>query len=87
MRFSFLLLPFMGGCMHLSAISSPAPGEFYVLAHRPPFARGYVMHCTDVKEGDSITTQCIRVTDFKQARLLVPSSPDKPIDTAKAKIE
>ena len=83
----FFALPLASGCMHLTAVSSPEPGEFYVLAERPPFARGYVMHCTDVKEGDSIVTECIRVTDFKQARRLVPSSADKPIDTSKAKIE
>lgn len=87
MRIALALFPLLAGCIHYTTVDAAGDGEFYVLAERPPFARGFVLHCEHKEEGGQIVTRCTRVTDFKQARGLVPNSVDKPVSVEKQKIE
>lgn len=87
MRLALALLPFVAGCIHYTSVDAGADGAFYVLAERPPFARGFVLHCEHKEEGGKLVTRCTRVTDFKQARSLVPNSVDKPVAVEKVTIE
>ncbi len=73
-----LLLPMFLGCAHITAISAPASGDFYVVVERyvpPPLMlftagvsvpQGYVLHCRDAVVDRVRETRCTRVLDHTQ---------------------
>ncbi|GDX83644.1 hypothetical protein LBMAG42_54550 [Deltaproteobacteria bacterium] len=83
-----VLLPLLLGCAHITSVSAPASGDFYVVVERYvpvpllfltagiSVPQGYVLHCRERIVDGARETRCVRALDHTQVLEFAPGASD-----------